>query len=68
MGRLYILNSLLMEAVHLREQSIGHRVTPLLHEPRLIAAPRLHLLPLAISALESRGSTWTIMSLIIATE
>ena len=60
MGRLYILDSLLMEAVHLREQSIGHRVTPLLHEPRLIAAPRLHLLPLAICALESKGSSWTI--------
>lgn len=53
MRRLDIFHSLFMEAVHLREQSIGHGVTPLLHEPRRVPAPRLHLLPLAISALET---------------
>merc|ERR1711902_92144 len=48
--RLDIFHSLLVEAVHLCEQGIGHGVTPPLHEPRLVAAPGLHLLPLAISA------------------
>ena len=53
-----------MEAVDLREQSIRHRVTPLLHEPRLIPAPGLYLLPLPISALAtgSKGSSVTIKS------
>ena len=52
--RLDIFHSLLMEAVHLCEQGIGHGVTPLLHEPRLVASPGLHLLPLTISSLKHR--------------
>ena len=60
--RLDIFHSLLVEAVHLCEQGIGHGVTPLLHEPRLVAAPGLHLLPLAISALKQRrGMSVTII-------
>ena len=52
MRRLDIPDPLLMEAVDLGEQGVGHGVGPLLDEAGLVATPALHLLPLPVSALE----------------